>query len=137
MNSVKYLGVIFVKKITWRLHIEAVATKAYRTFIKLYSLFKSKLTLHKALIRSIMTYPCPAWGFAADTHLMKLQRLCTIGKFPRNIPIRDMLIYLQIPYVYDNITKLCRQQAQVIQHHDNVHVCNVGQGEARYRKYEI
>jgi hypothetical protein len=82
VNSVKYLGVIFDKKITWRLHIETVATKAYRTFIRLYSLFKidrlstkSKLTLHKALSRSIITYACHAWEFAADTDLMKLQRL--------------------------------------------------------------
>jgi hypothetical protein len=79
INSVKYLGVIFDKKITWRLHIETVATKAYRTFIGLYSLFRSdrlstrsKLTLHKALLRSIMTYACPAWELAADAHLMKL-----------------------------------------------------------------
>jgi hypothetical protein len=62
VNSVKYISVIFNNKITWRLHIETVATKPYRTFIRLYSLFKSdrlstnsKLTLHKALIRSIMT----------------------------------------------------------------------------------
>jgi hypothetical protein len=39
-----------------------IEAKAFRTFIKIYSLFKSerlsiniKLTLHKALIRSIMT----------------------------------------------------------------------------------
>jgi hypothetical protein len=41
VNGVKYLGVIFDKKITWGLYIEMVATKAYRTFIRLYSLFKS------------------------------------------------------------------------------------------------
>jgi hypothetical protein len=55
-------------------------------------------------------------------NLMKLQRpknkvLRTTGKFPRNTPIRDMHISFQIPYVYDYITKLCRQQTQVIQHH--------------------
>jgi hypothetical protein len=33
------------------------------------------MTLHKALIGSAMTYACPAWEFAADTHLIKLQRL--------------------------------------------------------------
>jgi hypothetical protein len=43
-----------------------IETKAFRTFIGIYSLFKSerlntiKLTLHKALIRSVMTYVCPA-----------------------------------------------------------------------------
>jgi hypothetical protein len=111
VNSIKHLGVIFDKKITWRLHIETVATKAYRTFMRLYSLFKSersctnsKLTLHKALIRSNMTYACPAWEFAADTHLMKLQRLQnkvlhTTGNFPRYTLIPDMHISFQILHI--------------------------------------
>jgi hypothetical protein len=34
-----------------------------------------KLTLHKALIRSVMTYAWLAWELATDTHLLKLQRL--------------------------------------------------------------
>jgi hypothetical protein len=66
VNHIKYLGVIFDKKITWRLHIEMIEAKAFRTFIRVYSLFKSerlsaniKLTLHKALIRSVMTYAAP------------------------------------------------------------------------------
>jgi hypothetical protein len=59
---VKYLGVIFDKRITFRLRIEMIEAKAFRTFIRIYYLFKSerlsakiKLTLHKALIRSVMT----------------------------------------------------------------------------------
>jgi hypothetical protein len=36
----------------------------------------------------------------------------------------------------DYITKLCRQQAEVIQNHDNENVRNIGQGEARHRKYK-
>jgi hypothetical protein len=88
-----------------------------------------------------MTYACSAWEFAADTQLMKLQRLQnqvlrTIGKFPRNTSIRDMHISLQIPYVYDYVTKLCRQQSQVIQDHENIHVRIIGQGEARHREYK-
>jgi hypothetical protein len=35
----------------------------------------NKLTFHKALIRSVMTYASLACEFAADTHLLKLQRL--------------------------------------------------------------
>jgi hypothetical protein len=65
--DVKYLGVIFDKRITLRLHTEMIEAKAFRTFIRIYSLLKSerlsaniKLTLHKALIRSVMTYVCPA-----------------------------------------------------------------------------
>jgi hypothetical protein len=77
VNSVKYLGVIFDKRMTWRLHIGTIEAKAFRAFIRLYYLFKSgrlsvkfKLSLHKALIRSVMTYTCPAWGFAAEIHLL-------------------------------------------------------------------
>jgi hypothetical protein len=42
----------------------------------------------------------------------------------------------KIPYVYDFITKLCRQQAEVIQNHQNPNVCNIGQDEAQHRKYK-
>jgi hypothetical protein len=43
------------------------------------------LTLHKALIRSIMTYACPACEFAADSHPLKLQRLQTQFSAPLEI----------------------------------------------------
>jgi hypothetical protein len=42
----------------------------------------------------------------------------------------------QISYVYDYITKSCRQQAEVIQNHANENVRYIGQGEARHRKYK-
>jgi hypothetical protein len=32
--------------------------------------------------------------------------------------------------------KLCRQQAEVILNHDNENVRDIGQGEARHRKYK-
>jgi hypothetical protein len=41
-----------------------------------------------------------------------------------------------IPYIYDHITELSRQQAEVIQNHENANVRNIGQGEARHRKYK-
>jgi hypothetical protein len=55
-----------------------------------------------------MTYACPTWGFVADTHLLKLQRLQnkvlrTIGNFPRCTLVRDLHVALKIPYVYDFI----------------------------------
>jgi hypothetical protein len=37
----------------------------------------------------------------------------------------------QIPYVYNYMTKLCRQQAQVIHNHENANFLNSGQGGAR------
>jgi hypothetical protein len=72
---------------------------------------------------------------------MKLQRLQnkvlrTTGNLLRRTLIRDLHIAFKIPYVYDYITKLCRQQTEVIQNHDNENVHNIRQGEARHRKHK-
>jgi hypothetical protein len=88
-----------------------------------------------------MTYACPAWEFAAESHLLKLQRLQnkvlrTIGNFPRHTSVRDMHVAFHIPYVYDYITKSCMQQAEVIQNHEDENVRNIGQGEAPHRNYK-
>jgi hypothetical protein len=42
----------------------------------------------------------------------------------------------KLPPVCDYITKLCRQEAEVIQNHENKHVRSIGRGEARRRKYK-
>jgi hypothetical protein len=41
-NHEKHLGVIVDKRITWKLRIEMIETKAFRKFNSLYSLFKSE-----------------------------------------------------------------------------------------------
>jgi hypothetical protein len=123
VKSVKYLSVIFDKKITWRLRIETVTTKAYRNLLDHVPC--SKVT-DKALNRSVVC----------------LSRLGICGRYTSNeisapakqvlrITILDMNIFFQIPYLYDyTITKSCRQQAQAIQHHANIHIRDIGQGEA-------
>jgi hypothetical protein len=40
------------------------------------------------------------------------QRVSTIGNLPRRTPVSDLHMAFKIPYVYDYITKLCRQQAK-------------------------
>jgi hypothetical protein len=147
-HHARRLGVIFDKRITWGLHREMIEVKTFRTFIRIYLLFRSerlsaniKLTLHKAMIRSVMTYACPARELAADTYLLKLLRmynkvLVTAGNFPRCTPVRDLHTAFNLPYVYDYITELCRRKAEVIQNHENEYVRGIGQGEARHRKYK-
>jgi hypothetical protein len=90
-----------------------------------------------------MIYGCPTWEFATDNHLLKLQRLQnkvlhTIGNFPRRSPVRDLHMAFKLPYIYeyDYITKLCRQQAEVIQNHENANIRNIGQREPRHIKYK-
>jgi hypothetical protein len=78
-----------------------------------------------------MTYSSPSWEFAADSHLVKLQRLRnkflrTIGNLSRRTPIRELHMAFKIPYVYDYITKLCGQYTEVIQNHENENVRNIG-----------
>jgi hypothetical protein len=90
------------------------------------------MTLHKVDIRSAMTYACPAWEFAAETHLLKLKCLHnrvlrTIGNLPRHTSVRDMHIAFQVLYVYDYITKLCRRQTKIVQNHENAH--NIGKAK--------
>jgi hypothetical protein len=70
---------------------------------------------------------------------MQLQRvqnkaLRTNGNYPRRTRVRDLHLAFHIPYVYDYITKLCREQAEVIQNHCNENVRNIGQ--ANHRKYK-
>jgi hypothetical protein len=88
-----------------------------------------------------MTYACPAWEFAADSHLLKLQRLQnrflrTTGNLPRRTPTRALHRTFLIPYVYGYITKICRKQAEAIQTHDNVNVRNTGKNEVQHKKYK-
>jgi hypothetical protein len=105
--------------------MKMIEVKAFKTFITIYSLLKSerlsanfKPNFHKALIISVMTYAYPACELAADTYLLKSQRLQNkvlriIGKFPMYTPVRELHTTFIFLYVYDYITKSCRQQAEV------------------------
>jgi hypothetical protein len=53
----------------------------------------------------------------------------------------EMFSMQPVPMLYNDEqprlpTKLCRQQAEVIQNHENANVRNIGQGEPRHRKYK-
>jgi hypothetical protein len=72
-----------------------------------------------------------------DSHLLKLQRLQnkifrTIGKLPWHTPTRDLHMAFKMPYLYDFVTKLCRQQSVIL--NESVNIRNFGQGEAQRRK---
>jgi hypothetical protein len=117
--------------------MQMIEAKALRTFVRIYSLHKGerlsaniKRILHKALTISIMTYACPAWEFAAGTYPLKLQRLQkkvirTTRNFPRCTPVGNLHTAFNRPYIYDYITKLFRQQAEVLQNHENEHVPSI------------
>jgi hypothetical protein len=130
--------------------------KAFRTFIRICSLLTSeglsaniKLTLHKALIRPVITYACLAWELVAHTYLLQLQLLQkkvlrTTGNILRcasahhwklfNMRIDPRFVHgFHLLYVHDYIIKLCRQQAEVTKNLENEHVSRIGQGEAKLK----
>jgi hypothetical protein len=85
-----------------------------------------------------MKYALPTWELAADNYLLKLQLLQnkvlrTTENFSSCTSVRDLQTAFTLLYVYDYITKLWRQQAEVIQNHENEHVRVIEQGEARRR----
>jgi hypothetical protein len=88
-----------------------------------------------------MVYACPTWEYAADGHLLKLQRLQTqvlraVGNLDRRTPVRELHVAFNIHYVYNYVTKLCKKKTEVIQNHLTPNLRAIGQGEAMHRKYK-
>lgn len=83
LDHVKYLGVTFDKRLTWRKHIENTVRKGHMALRTLYPLIcprngldnNLKATLYNTCVRPVLTYAAAVWGYAASTHLQKLQRV--------------------------------------------------------------
>jgi hypothetical protein len=63
-------------------------------------------------------------GVCYSKHQNKVLR--TIGNFLRRIPVRELHMAFQVQYIYDYVSKLCRQQAEVIENYENANVRNIG-----------
>jgi hypothetical protein len=87
-----------------------------------------------------MTYVCPTWEYAADAHILKLQRLQNrvlhaVGNLDKYTSVPGLHVALKIPYLYDYVIR-ATQQAKVIRNHVNENVRVIGQGEASHRKFK-
>jgi hypothetical protein len=76
----------------------------------------------------------PAKEFSGDTHLLKLQCqqnkvLHTIHTFSSHTPYRELCMY-----IYDYLMKLCSNQAEVVQNHENANVCDIRKGPCLIKK---
>jgi hypothetical protein len=139
---------MFYRRMTRRHRMERTVTKALPTFIRTYSLFRSgclgtniKLTLYKTLFRSVTTYSCSTWVYAADAYLLQLHHLQNrvlrdIGNLDMCKQVRKLHVVLKIPYEYKFITKLCRTQADAILKLVNPNVHGTVQEEAIHKKYK-
>ena len=94
-TAVKYLGIYFDKRITFKKHIDYVIKKAFTAIRILYSMFNRKsrlqqackVLLYKVAIRPIVTYGAPVFNSMAQTHKKKLQTVQNkILKMILNVP---------------------------------------------------
>jgi hypothetical protein len=116
----KYLGVTLDSKLIYRTHISCILRKAnYRLRELLPILNKSTvdinlaIIIYKSLLRSILTYASPVWGYAANTYLNKLQTFQNkvrriIRKLPRVMPIVTLHEQTGMSLISSHIKKLAR-----------------------------
>jgi hypothetical protein len=99
-SETKCLDVTLDSKLTYKIHISCILQKANNRLRQLFPILKKSSTIdinlaliiYKSLIRSIMAHASPMWGYAAKTHMNKLQTfqnkvLRIITKLPRVTPI--------------------------------------------------
>ena len=86
-SQVKFLGVLFDEKLTWRPHIDDIKLKAKRSLniLKVVSSFdwgadkRSLLKLYNAVCRSKLDYACQIYSSACKTKLQELDRIHNLG----------------------------------------------------------
>ncbi|GFY24880.1 RNA-directed DNA polymerase from mobile element jockey [Trichonephila clavipes] len=75
-QETKYLQLIFDNKLTWKKHITYARDKFRKVMFKIYPLLNRnshldlncKVLLYTAVLRPILSYGCPVWGYAAKTN---------------------------------------------------------------------
>lgn len=111
-GSVKYLGVIFDKRLTWKHHIQESMLKARRIYFSVKRMFSSTWGLKTQLIRwlytivvrPVISYGCIVWWrrsqlVTAQRELQQLQRLVCIGASGalRTTPTAALEVLLDLP----------------------------------------
>ncbi|GFW87046.1 RNA-directed DNA polymerase from mobile element jockey [Trichonephila clavipes] len=80
-QTTKYLGVILDKNLTWKPHIIYARDKFRKALKQIYPLINRnsnvylyhKLLLYTAVLRPILTYASPVWGYAANANINLLE----------------------------------------------------------------
>ncbi|GBM35214.1 RNA-directed DNA polymerase from mobile element jockey [Araneus ventricosus] len=121
-NQVKYLGLIFHSKLTFRQHSKYNNDKFWSKVHRILPLvalhshlsFNNKVLLFKQVLRPILSYYAQIWGLTAKTHLKKIQSLQNkILRIITNAPwfVRNEITHndLHIESIEDHIKKLSRK----------------------------
>ena len=76
-DYVKYLRILIDKNLSWKYHIDYVASKIGRTIgiiarLRHFIPLSTLLTIYRSLVAPYLTYSVIAWGQAANTNLLKI-----------------------------------------------------------------
>jgi hypothetical protein len=136
----KYLGVTLDSKLTYRIHISSILHKANYRLRQLFPILNKsstidinlELIIYKSLLRSILTYTCPVWGYAANTYINKLQTfqnkvLRIITKLPRVTPIVTLHEQTGMALIRSRIKKITGALYQKSAGSENSQIQELGQ----------
>jgi len=110
-NTVKYLGVIFDRHLTWRAHLQQISTKAYKRLNMLRKLTGTTwglnattvLNTYKVFLRPILTFGHIAWIAADHNHYRKikiLERHAARIAYRIKLPSPTQELYNRLPCLF-------------------------------------
>lgn len=146
-NSVKYLGLMLDRSLTFKPHIENASIKGLKSFRAQIPLLKTqnlnlnvKKLIYSAIVRSRLTYACPVWSHAAYSNIKQLQIIQNKAlKFILQRPFRthttDLHEEAQIETIQQYIERMTTTQAWKLHNHPNTLIQQIGTGQTRFRKH--
>ncbi|GFU84630.1 putative RNA-directed DNA polymerase from transposon X-element [Trichonephila clavipes] len=117
VSETKYLGLILDKKLTWKQHLTHKRDKFRKALRALYPLIGwnselnmyNKILLYTAVLRPILTYGSPVWGYAADSNIKIIE--VAQNSIIRNIVKADR--YTKNSYIYKDIKNFAAKTVPV------------------------
>ncbi|GFU80967.1 RNA-directed DNA polymerase from mobile element jockey [Trichonephila clavipes] len=146
-QETKYLGLIFDNKLTWKKHITYARDKFRKVMFKIYPLLNRNshldlncnMLLYTAVLRPILSYGCPLWGYAAKTNINILdvaqntliRIIVGAYRYMRNDEIRNAI---KIPSFKSHIQKLAKNFFNSLNSSENVNMQNLENYTARIKR---
>ena len=132
VESVKYLGLHFDRRLNWKQHIAKkrkqtdLKTKEINWLIgKKFNLFiENKLLIYKAVIKPIWTYGIELWGCASKSNIVIMQRsqskiLRAIANAPQYVTYHTLHTDFNISYVSNVIHERINKHFSKLESHPN------------------
>jgi hypothetical protein len=148
-SIINYVGVIPDSKLNHSAHINRSFYKANNRLRQLYPILNKAspininlaLRIYKSLIRSILTYAAPVWGYASKTHINLLQIfhknvLRVIRKRPIVTPTKSLHEQTGMETIQTQVSRIATKLCLKSQLSDNPQIRQLGQYNPIHDKHE-